>query len=162
MQVATVGLDLAKNVFHVHGIADSGEVVFSRPLRRAQVLTFFERLDRCLIGMEACGTSHHWARELMRLGHDVRADPAHLREALCEAWESISKMGDRYIRRLLVLGMTSRIRHIRSQPAAFDPWFSQILSRKPAKLAAVAMANKTARIIWAVLTREEPYRVRTI
>ena len=74
----------------------------------------------------------------------------------------ISKMGDQYIRRLLVLGMTSRIRSIRSKPEKFDPWFADILSRKPSRLAAVAMANKTARMIWAVLIRNEPYKVRTI
>ena len=71
-------------------------------------------------------------------------------------------MGDQYIRRLLVLGMASRIRQIAKTPEAFDLWFADILARKPSKLAAVAMANKTARMIWAVLTRNEPYKVRTI
>ena len=74
----------------------------------------------------------------------------------------ISKMGDQYIRGLLFLGMTSRIRAIRTKPEKFDPWFADILSRKPSRLAAVAMANKTARMIWAVLTRNEPYKVRTV
>ena len=72
----------------------------------------------------------------------------------------ISKMGDRYIRRLLVLGMISRIKQIQQRPDQFDPWFEDILGRKPPKLAAVAMANKTARIIWAVLTREQDYQIR--
>ena len=72
----------------------------------------------------------------------------------------ISKMGDRYIRRLLVLGMTSRIKQIQQRPDKFDPWFAIILERKPPKLAAVAMVNKTARIIWAVLTREQDYQIR--
>jgi transposase len=71
-------------------------------------------------------------------------------------------MGDQYIRRLLVLGMVSRMREIAKTPGAFDPWFADILARKPSKVAAVAMANKTARMIWAVLTRNEPYRVRTL
>ena len=74
----------------------------------------------------------------------------------------ISKMGDRYIRHLMVVGMTSRMKQIKSAPERFDPWFADLLERKPAKLAAVAMANKTARIIWAVLTRNEPYRIRTV
>jgi len=74
----------------------------------------------------------------------------------------ISKMGDRYIRRLMVVGMTSRIKQIKSTPERFDPWFPGILQRKPAKLAAIAMANKTARIIWAVLSRNEPYAARTV
>ena len=75
MQVTTIGLDLAKNIFQVHGITDEGDVAFNRPLRRAQVLTFFKRLDPCLVGMEACGTSHYWARELSQLGHEVRLIP---------------------------------------------------------------------------------------
>lgn len=339
MHVTTIGLDLAKNVFQVHGIADDGEVAFNRPLRRAQVLTFFGKLEPCLVGIEACGTSHHWARELMKLGHNVKLIPpvyvkpyvkrgktdAADAEAICEAvtrptmrfvevktpeqqailavhrtrdlivrqrtqtinmlraqlaefgvilpkgvrfalkfakqvlngeppdlpevaggvifelceqllflhekvarcfrkinqiarlekrvallqtipgvgpitasaivatvgsgkqfnngrefaaWLGltplnkssggkeklgrISKMGDQYIRGLLFLGMTSRIRAIRTKPEKFDPWFADILSRKPSRLAAVAMANKTARMIWAVLNRNEPYKVRTV
>ncbi len=72
----------------------------------------------------------------------------------------ISKMGDRYIRRLLVLGMTSRIKQIQMHPERYDPWFADILERKPRKLAAVAMANKTARIVWSVLTRGQTYQLR--
>ena len=339
MHVTTVGLDLAKNVFQVHGITDSGEVAFNRALRRAQLLPFFKRLEPSLVGIEACGTSHHWARELIKLGHAVKLIPpvyvkpyvkrgksdAADAEAICEAvtrptmrfvevktpaqqatlalhrtrdlivrqrtqtinmmraqlaefgivfpqgvgyatqfakrvldgeqpdlpevagdviaqlseqllflhgkvvWYSlemtrvtkredhvallqtipgigpitasaivatvgtgkqfnngrefaawlgltplnrssggkerlgrISKMGDRYIRRLLVIGMMSRMRQIIQKPERYDPWFADILARKPGKVAAVAMANKTARIVWAVLTRNEPYRVRTV
>ncbi len=339
MQVTTIGLDLAKNIFQIHGINESGEVAFNRALRRAQVLTFFESLEPCLVGIEACGTSHHWAREISKLGHDVKlippvyvkpyvkrgksdaVDAAAICEAvtrptmrfveiktpeqqailavhrtrdlivrqqtqtinmlraqlaefgvvlpqgvrhaiqfakdctnggqpnltevindviveLCDqllflhakithctrkmaqiarqekrvallqtipgvglitasaivatvgsgkqfnngrefsAWLGltplnkssggkerlgrISKMGDQYIRRLLVLGMVSRIRQIAKTPEAFDPWFADILARKPSKLAAVAMANKTARMIWAILTSNKPYKVRTI
>jgi transposase len=339
MHVTTIGLDLAKNIFQVHGISDTGEVAFNRALRRAQVLLFFERLEPCLVGIEACGTCHHWARELIKLGHNVKLIPpvyvkpyvkrgksdAADAEAICEAvtrptmrfveiktpeqqsilavhrtrdlivrqrtqtinmlraqlaefgiifpqgvghttqfakcvldgeqpdlpdvvgdvifelceqllflhgkvahysremvriskretrvallqtipgvgpitasaivatigtgkqfkngrefaaWLGltplnkssggkerlgrISKMGDRYIRRLLVLGMMSRMRSITKSPERYDPWFMDILARKPGKVAAVAMANKTARIIWAVLTRNEPYKVRTL
>lgn len=337
MQVTTVGLDLAKNIFQVHGVMDGGEVAFNRSLRRAQMLPFFERLAPCLVGVEACGTSNYWARELASIGHEVKLiAPTYVKpyvkrgksdaadaEAICEAvtrptmrfvaaktpdqqatlslhrtrdlvirqrtqtinmlrsllaefgivfargvghalsfakrvidefipelpqlaydvvmdlseqlvsvharviWYTrkmsiaakqepraallqtipgvgpitasaivatigdvghfkcgrdlaawlgltpinkstggkerlgrISKMGDQYIRRLLFLGMTSRIRLIKSDPGKFDPWFSDILARKPARLASVAMANKTARIIWAVLTRNEPYKIR--
>ncbi|SHK64203.1 Transposase IS116/IS110/IS902 family protein [Shimia gijangensis] len=74
----------------------------------------------------------------------------------------ISKMGDQYIRRLLVVGMMSRMRQIIKNPERYDPWFADIVARKPGKVAAVAMANKTARLIWAVMTRNEPYRIRTI
>ena len=339
MQITTVGLDLAKNVFHVHGVTQVGAVGISRSLRRSQMLPFFERLDSCLVGLEACGASHYWARELSKLGHEVRLiAPVYVKpyvkrgksdaadaEAICEAvtrptmrfvevkspeqqailslhrarslvvrqrtqtinmlrgllaefgivfaqgvghairfakcaiqgqaldlppvaldtiidlseqllalhervlWYGrkltqaaklepriallqtipgigpitasavvatvgsaaqfrcgrdfsawlgltpinrstggkerlgrISKMGDRYIRHLMVVGMTSRMKQIKSAPERFDPWFTELLERKPAKLAAVAMANKTARIIWAVLTRNEPYRIRTV
>src|SRR5690606_693951 len=76
MQVTTVGIDLAKHVFQVHGITKDGQVVFNRAIRRAQLMRFFTNLEPCLIGMEACGSSHYWARELSKLGHDVRLIPA--------------------------------------------------------------------------------------
>ncbi|MBT9387068.1 IS110 family transposase [Pseudooceanicola sp. CBS1P-1] len=337
MKVTTVGLDLAKNVFQVHGITDEGQVVFNKPLRRAQLLAFFERLDPCLIGMEACSASHHWARELSKFGHEVRLIPpiyvkpyvkrgksdAVDAEAICEAvtrptmrfvqvksveqqamlslhrmrelvvrqrtqlgnmlrgllaefgitlpqglekatgfardvlggsapdipeigqdvirvlcrqllstdylvrWHDlrlqtvaradhrmkllqtipgvgpvtasaivatigsgrqfrngrefaawlgltprnnssggkerlgrITKMGDQYLRKLLVVGMTSRATQVKVRPDKGDPWLRQLLERKPFRLATIAMANKTARIIWAVLTREEAWSPR--
>jgi transposase len=76
MQVSTIGIDLAKNVFQVHGIDGAGKVAITKKLRRSQVMPLFEKLPRCLIGMEACATSHHWARELKALGYDVRLMPA--------------------------------------------------------------------------------------
>lgn len=99
MEISTIGLDLAKNVFQVHGVDPEGHVVVRRTLRRAQVLPFFSKLPPCLVGMEACGTAHHWARELIKLGHDVRQmPPAYVKpyvkrgktdaadaEAICEA-----------------------------------------------------------------------------
>jgi len=75
-EVSTIGLDLAKNVFQVHGVDGSGETVIRRQLRRGQVLPFFKRLPPCLVGMEACATSHYWAREIIALGHEVRMMPA--------------------------------------------------------------------------------------
>ncbi|SHF85577.1 Transposase [Devosia limi DSM 17137] len=75
MQITTIGLDLAKRVFQVHAVDASGGVVVRKALRRSQVLPFFTRLAPCLIGMEACGTSHYWARELTKLGHEVRMMP---------------------------------------------------------------------------------------
>src|SRR6187455_2191527 len=73
--ITTIGLDLAKSVFQVHGVDAAGQVVIRRALRRAQMMPFFARLPSCLIGMEACGTSHFWARELIKLGHQVRLMP---------------------------------------------------------------------------------------
>jgi transposase len=74
-EVVTVGLDIAKSVFQVHGVDGAGEVAVCRQLRRAQVLAFFAKLPRCLIGIEACATAHFWARELAALGHQVRLMP---------------------------------------------------------------------------------------
>jgi transposase len=76
MQVTTIGLDIAKNVFQVHGIDANEKVVVRKQLRRSQVLAFFAALAPCLIGMEACATAHYWARELTKLGHKVRLMPA--------------------------------------------------------------------------------------
>jgi transposase len=76
MQITTIGLDIAKHVFQVHGIDASEKVIVRRALRRSQVIGFFEALPPCLIGMEACASSHHWARELTKLGHEVRLMPA--------------------------------------------------------------------------------------
>ena len=76
MQISTIGLDIAKNVFQVHGIDAAEKVVVRKQLRRSQVMEFFEALPPCLVGMEACATAHYWARELTKLGHEVRLMPA--------------------------------------------------------------------------------------
>ena len=98
-EVSTIGLDIAKNVFQVYGIDEAGAVTVRRQLKRRQVLSFFSKLPACLIGMEACATAHHWAREIEKLGHEVKLMPpryvkAYLKrnkndaadaEAICEA-----------------------------------------------------------------------------
>ena len=98
-EVSTIGVDLAKSVFQVHGADASGAVLFRKKLRRHQVLTFFAAQPRCTVAMEACGSAHHWAREIGRLGHGVRLiPPAYVKpfvkrqkndaadaEAICEA-----------------------------------------------------------------------------
>jgi transposase len=97
--VTTIGLDIAKSVFQVHGVDAHGNVVVRHQLKRRHVLPFFEKLPRCLIGIEACASSHHWSRELQKLGHTVRLmPPAYVKpyvkrqkndatdaEAICEA-----------------------------------------------------------------------------
>lgn len=335
MEITTIGLDLAKSIFAVHGVDATGHVVVRKSLRRAQMLPFFARLPSCLVGMEACGTSHYWARELIKLGHEVRLmPPAYVKpyvkrgktdaadaEAICEAvrrptmrfvpvkspeqqaalsmhrtrdllvkqrtqlvnmirgllaefginipkglerallmarrivdgeapavpieaakivstlsqqaldihvrlreidrdllvWQRgndvarrlmtipgigpvgatalaasvtnphqfrsgrqfaawlgltplqkssggkerlgrITKMGDKYLRKLLIVGMTSLVRRAKYNPQTIDPWLADLLARKPVRVATVAMANKTARTVWAIMTRGETYR----
>jgi transposase len=75
-EITTIGLDLAKHVFQVHGVDANGTSVLRKRLRRAQMLRFFSELPRCLVGLEACTTAHYWARELRALGHEVRLMPA--------------------------------------------------------------------------------------
>jgi len=77
MQITTIGLDIAKNVFQVHGIGAAQKVIVRKQLRRGQVMAFFEALAPCLIGMEACATSHHWAPSIhgtFRKWRDVRLE----------------------------------------------------------------------------------------
>lgn len=97
--LVTIGLDLAKTVFQVHGITAEGKVLVRRQLRRGEVLKFFQGVPSCLVGIEACGTAHHWAREITALGHTVKLmPPAYVKpyvkrgktdaadaEAICEA-----------------------------------------------------------------------------
>jgi transposase len=335
MQITTIGLDIAKNVFQVHGIDAVEKVVVRKQLRRSQVMKFFTALPPCLVGMEACATAHHWARELTRLGHEVRLMPAkdvkaYVKrnkndaadaEAICEAvrrptmrfvraksveqqgrlmqhrtrdllmrqrtqvinalrahsaelgivaaqgreglkqlltiiadekdarlpidaraslivlaaqlqalqtmigsiekrlvvqhraneaskrlesvpgigiigasaiaatvtdpnafrsgrdfaaWIGlvprqdstggkqklgpISKQGDRYLRRILVVGAHSVLRRAKQNPEKY-PWLTQLLARRPFKVVAIALANKMARVAWALLARGGSYRV---
>ena len=74
-EVTTIGVDLAKNVFQIHGVDMSGTTVIRKQLRRRQVLPFFEKQPPCLVGMEACAMAHHWAREITALGHEVKLMP---------------------------------------------------------------------------------------
>jgi transposase len=334
-EISTIGLDLAKNVFQVHGIDASGGVVLRRQLRRGAVEKFFAQLPPCMVGLEACGSAHHWARVIGRYGHQVRLmPPAYVKpyvkrnkndgrdaEAICEAtsrptmrfvpvksvgqqatmavhttrallvrqrtmvanslraalseigivaaqgveglrelmtkleapneevpetmrgallllakhWEvldaderaleqqiakaarsnhearrlmevpcvgpiiastvlakvpdpsvfrsgrdfaawigltgrdrgtggkhrpgRISKQGDRMLRALLISGASAHLRHQRRRGVS-DPWLRDLLARRPYKVVMVALAAKTARILWAMLAKGEPYRER--
>ncbi len=335
MQAIRYGIDLAKSVFQVHGVDGSGKVVVAKPLRRDQVLKFFAKAAPALIGLEACGSAHYWARELRALGHEVKLIPASYvkayvkrnkndardAEAICEAvsrptmrfvgvksveqqcaralqrsrelltrqrtqlgnalrghlyemgitagegaaglrslverieagdaaipaalrsslaclagqWRAvgeaadalkeeicvqvqaseaagrllkipgvgpisahavigaigdggqfasgrdfaawlgltrknydtggkhrntghISKAGDRALRSLLVLGASAWLRHVRAKPEKGSAWIRGVLGRRPVKVAVVAQAAKTARIIWAMLRSNKPYQ----
>ena len=127
MKVTTIGIDLAKNVFQVHGVNRQGEVVVRKQLRRGQLLDWFSKLAPCQVGMEACGSAHHWARELGRLGHDVRLmapqfvkpyvkrgkNDANDAEAICEA---VSRPNMRFVAAKTVEQQTLQAEHrIRSR-----------------------------------------------
>ena len=268
MTITIMGLDLAKSVFQVHGIDEDGNAVLVKKLHRKQMLPFFSKLPPCLIGVEACGTAHYWARTLAAMGHEVRLIPpsyvkAYVKrgksdtldaEAICEAVQrptmrfvpvksveqrgilmthrarsllvrqrtmlanalrahmaelgfvanpglgtitataiaatvtdaeqissgrqfaawlgltpqqhstggktrlgDISKQGDRYLRRLLVVGATAVMRHVKDKPTPMADWIRKLSEKKPFLLVSVALANKLARIAWVVLTRKEAY-----
>ncbi len=82
MKITTVGIDLAKNVFQIHAVNEHGKTVLKKQLRRDQVAEFFVNLPVCLIGMEACGSAHHWARKFAGFGHTVKLMAPPIREAL--------------------------------------------------------------------------------
>ena len=144
--VTTIGLDIAKSVFQVHGVDAGGHVVIRRQLKRRYVMAFFQKLPRCLVGIEACGSSHHWSRELQALGHTVRLmPPAYVKpyvkrhkndaidaEAICEA---VTRVNMRFVatktpeqqscltlhrtRHLFIRQQTSVINAIRAHLAEF-------------------------------------------
>jgi transposase len=240
--VTTIGLDIAKSVFQVHGIDAAGNVIIRRQLKRRYVLAFFQKLPPCVVGIEACATSHHWSRELKALGHTVRLmPPAYVKpyvkrqkndaadaEAICEAvtranmrfvetktpeqqsclmlhrtrhlgpalatalvasvadpkafrsarhfsaWVglvpkqhssggkdklgSISKQGDRYLRSLFTAGALAVIRYAKIHGTRHRPWLTALLARRPTKVAAIALANKIARMAWAMMAKGERYK----
>ncbi|MFB9268075.1 IS110 family transposase [Bradyrhizobium erythrophlei] len=222
--ISTIGLDIAKSVFQVHGVDAAGQVVIRRQLRRRHVLAFFQKLPPCLVGIEACASSHHWARAAARaclaaLGSQLRALKAQILEfdrrliawhrssatskrldaipgvgpALAtalvasvadakafrsgrdfSAWVglvpkqnssggkdklgSISKQGDRYLRSLFTAGALAVIRYAKIHGTLHRPWLTALLARRPTKVAAIALANKLARMAWAMMARNERYK----
>src|SRR6202161_3668246 len=144
--ITTIGLDIAKAVFQVHGVDAGGQAIVRRQLKRRYVLTFFQKLTPCLIGIEACGSAHYWSRELQALGHTVRLmPPAYVKpyvkrqkndaadaEAICEA---VTRANMRFVatktpeqqscltlhrtRHLFIRQQTSMINVIRAHPAEF-------------------------------------------
>ena len=147
--ISTIGLDIAKSVFQVHGVDAAGQVVIRRQLRRRYVLAFFQKLPPCLVGIEACASSHYWSRELQVLGHTVRLmPPAYVKpyvkrqkndatdaEAICEAVSRSKIHGTRH-----------------------RPWLTALLARRPTKVAAIALANKLARMAWAMMAKNQDYK----
>jgi hypothetical protein len=154
------------------------------------MVAFSKALAPTVIGIEACGASHHWARILRSFDHEVKLIAPQLAkpyvnrgkndtpdaEALCEAMSrptmrfvpvktaeqqaggGITKKGNRYIRKLLVLSATSLLRSVSKRKGALADWISALLAKKPARLVTVALANKLARIIWAIMRTGEIFR----
>ena len=143
---------MAKNVFQVHGITQDDEVAFNRPLKRAQLLPFFSKIEPCLIGMEACSSAHHWAREVTKFGHDVQLIPpiyvkrcksdAIDAEAICEAVtrptmsfvaiktvEQQSQLSVHRALSLLVRQRTQLINGLRGMVAEFSEYIARGLAR---------------------------------
>ncbi|KFJ92026.1 hypothetical protein JF55_09675 [Pseudomonas sp. 1-7] len=243
MKLKRIGVDLAKQVFQVHGVDSHEQVKCRKQLKRHQMLDFFRQLEPCVVAMEACGSAHYWARELGKLGHEVRliapqfvkpyvkggkndANDAQLqgyderlkkleqliqREAREDervrrlmkieglgpisataivsavgdarqfasgrqfaAWlglvpsqystggkerlGGISKRGDKYLRTLLIHGSRSVLKHCQSKTDKRSDWLSQLMCRRNKNIATVALANKNARIIWAILSKGEQYQ----
>ena len=197
MDITTIGFDLAKTVFQVHGADGEGRPVLRRKLRRGKVLAFFAGLPSCLVGMEACASAHYWARELQAHGHKVQLiPPQYVRpfvktnkndaadaEAICEAVtrptmrfapaksaEQQSVLMLHRARELLVRqrtmvinalrghGARTVLRWRRAKPGTGPGWTDRLLARRPTNVVLVAMANKTARVAWALLRYERIYR----
>jgi transposase len=167
-----IGLDLAKSVFQLHGVRADGATVLRRQLRRSQVLTFFSRLEPCLIGMEACSGAHHWARDLAALGHEVRLMPAaYVRpyvkrgktdradaEAICEAVtrptmrfvpvktaEGQAALLDHKARDFLIRQQTQTVNTIRAHLAEFGIVVAKGIHNVDRLLAAAEQAPEAAR-----------------
>lgn len=129
MNIKRIGLDLAKHVFQLHAVDHHERVVLRKTLSRKQLFTFFARPEPCLIGLEACGSSHYWARELTRLGHTVRIiapqfvkpclrgnkNDANDAEAICEA---VSRPGMRFVAVKSEVPQSMQAEH-RSVPACY-------------------------------------------
>jgi transposase len=206
MNITQVGIDLAKLVFQVHGVDARGKVVLRKQLKRHQIVTFFAQMPPCLIGMEACGGAHFWARKLMELGHTVKLiapqfvkpyvktnkNDAADAEAICEAVGrpnmrfvpiknteqqallglvprqsssggktnllGISKRGDTYLRTMLIHGARSVLLHLKSHPDQAEGWLARVANRRNPNIAAVALANKNARTVWALLAHGRDYK----
>ena len=176
MEITTIGLDLAKNVFQAHGATATGAVSFRKKLRREQVLAFFSAQPHCLVAMEACASSHFWAREIGKLGHEVRLiPPAYVKpfvkrqkndaadaEAICEAAQrptmrfvavkSEEKQASAVIFRLATFWS---LNERRSSTPCVVIWANMVSSRRRASPMSTGSSPKLRAILLPLLKRPE-------
>ena len=148
-EVSTIGFDLAKRVFQVHGIDGDGAVAIRRQLRRSEVVKFFAKLSPCVVGMEACASAHYWARTLAKLGHDVRL----ISPAQVKPYVKRGRKNDAADAAAIAEAVTLWRRRKEQ-----GTWLAALLARKTARQVSVALANKMARIAWAILAKGSIYK----
>ena len=161
-EITTVGLDLAKRVVSLCGEDATGRVVMQRVLRREAVLGWFVQRPPCLLGMEACASAHWFARELAALGHTARQYSTGGKPRLGR----ITRRGDTYLRSLLVQGARSALQAaLRAAPTRrtrLAAWIVTTYERIGYHKTLVAIANKHARLLWVLLTRDGPLRAHAV
>jgi transposase len=134
-QFIRIGVDLGKNYFQVHALVSDVGPAVTRKLGRSKMHEFFSQIEPSLIGMEACGSAHYWARELKAMGHEVLLMPPAYTKP--------------YVKR----GKNDAV-----DAHALRDWIVGLLAKKPARLVTVALANKLARILWAMMKTGESFR----
>jgi len=149
-EVTIIGIDLAKRVFQLHGARDDGTVVFRKKLSRGQVLVFFARQPNCVVAMEACATAHGWGREFEKLGHSVRLIPPVYVKPFVKRQKNDAADAEAIVE--AALRPTMRF------GTPNNGWLTRLRARKPRMVVAIALANKMARGLWAMMTKQEDYR----
>jgi len=149
-EVAIIGIDLAKRVFQLHGARDDGTVVFRKKLSRGQVLVFFAQQPNCVVAMEACATAHGWGREFEKLGHSVRLIPPVYVKPFVKRQKNDAADAEAIVE--AALRPTMRF------GTPNNGWLTRLRARKPRMVVAIALANKMARGLWAMMTKQEDYR----
>ncbi len=146
MAIVTVGIDLAKNVFAVHGVDEAGKPALVRPeVPRAKLLELIANLPPCLIGMEACSGAHHWSREFSKFGHTVRM--------------MAPKFVVPYLRTLLIMGGKAVLAAAKNKTDPVSRWAISVQERRGYWKAVVAIAAKNARMCWAMLQQGEAFKL---
>lgn len=182
--ITTIGIDISKQVFQLHGSDASGKKILSKTLKRHQLVPFLAQTQPCLIAMEACSGASFWAREFEKKGHQVKliapqfvkpfvksnkndaADAEAIAEAVLRPTSSggkevllgISKRGDVYIRSLLIHGARAMLVRAQSKKDRLSIWAQKKRETRGFNRATVAVANKNARMIWALLKHKREYQ----